>query len=78
MPITVVDCHYYDVTGVQIQIERSVEARQFRGILSSLANIGQIEGARGYFKGNGTNVVRIIPYVAVQFAAYEEFKKVQY
>lgn len=31
---------------------------------------------QGYFKGNGTNVMRIVPYVAVQFAAYEEFKKV--
>ena len=29
-----------------------------------------------FFKGNGTNIVRIIPYTAVQFAAYEEFKKV--
>lgn len=27
-------------------------------------------------KGNGTNIIRIIPYTAVQFAAYEEFKKV--
>ena len=27
-------------------------------------------------QGNGTNVLRIIPYSAVQFAAYEEFKKV--
>lgn len=77
MAITIVDCHY-GITGVQIQIERSVKARQFRGILSSLVSIGQMEGVRGYFKGNGTNVVRIIPYVAVQFAAYEEFKKVQY
>ena len=77
MPIGGVDRHY-GVTGVQIQIERSVEARQFQGILSSLVGIGRMEGVRGYFKGNGTNVVRIIPYVAVQFAAYEEFKKVQY
>ena len=57
-------------------MERSVEARQFQGLLSSLVSIGREEGVRGYFKGNGTNVVRIIPYVAVQFAAYEEFKKV--
>jgi hypothetical protein len=28
------------------------------------------------FQGNGTNVIRIIPYCAVQFAAYEEYKKV--
>lgn len=53
-----------------------VEARRFQGLASSLVSIGREEGVRGYFKGNGTNVVRIIPYVAVQFAAYEEFKKV--
>ena len=62
--------------SLQVQTERSVAARQFQGLLSSLVSIGREEGVRGYFKGNGTNVVRIIPYVAVQFAAYEEFKKV--
>ncbi len=46
------------------------------GIIPSLRQIGVEEGAKGYFKGNGTNVVRIVPYVAVQFAAYEEFKQV--
>lgn len=29
----------------------------------------------GYFKGNGTNIIRIFPYSAVQFASYERFKK---
>ena len=53
-----------------------MEARQFKGLVSSLVSIGRDEGLKGYFKGNGTNVMRIIPYVAVQFAAYEEFKKV--
>ncbi len=60
---------------VQVQVERVAE-RQFKGIGASLAKIGREEGLRGYFKGNGTNVVRIFPYAAVQFAAYEEFKKV--
>ena len=50
--------------------------RKFQGIVSSLRLIGREEGVLGYFKGNGTNVMRIVPYVAVQFAAYEEFKKV--
>lgn len=31
------------------------------------------EGLMGYMKGNGTNVIRIVPYSAVQFAAYEKF-----
>ena len=53
-----------------------MEARRFQGILPSLVSIGREEGVKGYFKGNGTNIVRIIPYVAVQFAAYEEYKKV--
>ncbi len=60
---------------LQIQTEHG-EARRFHGIFTSLVKIGKEEGLRGYFKGNGTNVLRIVPYVAVQFAAYEEFKKV--
>lgn len=52
--------------------------RKFQSILSSLRLIGREEGFWGYFKGNGTNVMRIVPYVAVQFAAYEEYKKVRF
>jgi len=42
-------------------------------LVGGLINIGDI---CVLLKGNGTNIVRIIPYTAVQFAAYEEFKKV--
>lgn len=34
------------------------------------------EGFLGFMRGNGTNVIRIVPYSAVQFASYEQFKKV--
>ena len=27
-------------------------------------------------RGNGTNVIRIVPYSATQFAAYEKYKRV--
>ncbi len=57
-------------------MESVQEQRRFNGLASALARIGREEGMVGYFKGNGTNVVRIVPYAAVQFAAYEEFKKV--
>ena len=60
----------------QIQVEN--KGQKFRGIIPTLVKIGKEEGFRGYFKGNGTNVARIVPYVAVQFAAYEEFKKVSW
>jgi solute carrier family 25 phosphate transporter 23/24/25/41 len=52
-----------------------VSQRKLRGIIPTLRKIWLEEGLRGYFKGNGTNVVRIIPYTAVQFASYEEYKK---
>lgn len=59
----------------QLQVEAARGERKFQGILTSLRLIGREEGVKGYFKGNGTNVMRIVPYVAVQFAAYEEYKK---
>jgi len=48
---------------------------KYTGIIESLLKIGREEGWRGYMKGNGTNVIRIFPYSAVQFAAFEHFKK---
>ena len=61
---------------VVVKVETVKGERKFQGIGSSLLLIGREEGVRGYFKGNGTNVMRIVPYVAVQFASYEEYKKV--
>jgi solute carrier family 25 phosphate transporter 23/24/25/41 len=55
----------------QVQTKDSIK---YNGIWNSLVKIGKEEGALGYFKGNGTNIIRIFPYSAVQFAAYEFFK----
>ncbi|XP_031565492.1 mitochondrial substrate carrier family protein V-like [Actinia tenebrosa] len=60
---------------LKILLQIQVTDVKFRGIIPSLIKIGKEEGILGYFKGNGTNVIRIIPYCAVQFAAYEEYKK---
>jgi len=51
-------------------------AKKYNGVVHSLVTILKEEGWRGYFKGNGTNVIRIFPYSAIQFAAYEQFKKI--
>ena len=77
---------------IQIQTENEVSRKRFKGIIPSLVKIWREEGFLGYYKvswilqdifvtfihpqGNGTNVLRIVPYMAVQFAAYEEYKKV--
>lgn len=47
-----------------------------KSIQETLSTIKRNEGWRGFFKGNGTNVIRIIPYSAVQFASFEFFKRI--
>lgn len=46
----------------------------YQGVWPTLRRIWQEEGVVGMMRGNGTNVIRIIPYSASQFAAYEYFK----
>jgi solute carrier family 25 phosphate transporter 23/24/25/41 len=47
---------------------------KYRSIGQSLRQIHAEEGLRGYFRGNGANCVRVFPYVAIQFAAFEKLK----
>ncbi|KAJ9076936.1 hypothetical protein DSO57_1021519 [Entomophthora muscae] len=48
----------------------------YNGVWGTLSKIWREEGVVGYLRGNGTNVIRIVPYSAVQFAAYEHFKNI--
>lgn len=43
----------------------------------ALAKMWREEGLRGLMAGNGTNCIRIIPYSAVQFGAYNFYKPVR-
>ncbi|XP_068668566.1 thylakoid ADP,ATP carrier protein, chloroplastic-like [Aristolochia californica] len=45
------------------------------GFIEAMALIGKEEGVKGYWKGNLPQVIRIIPYSAVQLFAYETYKK---
>ncbi|EIE27681.1 mitochondrial substrate carrier protein [Coccomyxa subellipsoidea C-169] len=47
----------------------------YKGIGPTAAKIYREEGLRAFWKGNGTNVVRIFPYSAVQFSANEKYKR---
>nr|GMC95385.1 probable envelope ADP,ATP carrier protein, chloroplastic [Ipomoea batatas]GMD01503.1 probable envelope ADP,ATP carrier protein, chloroplastic [Ipomoea batatas] len=42
----------------------------------AVTSIGKAEGIKGYWKGNLPQVIRIIPYSAVQLFAYETYKKI--
>ncbi|KAF2878150.1 mitochondrial carrier protein-like protein [Massariosphaeria phaeospora] len=41
----------------------------------ALAKMWRDEGWRGFMAGNGTNCIRIVPYSAVQFGAYNVYKR---
>ncbi|KAL3536516.1 hypothetical protein ACH5RR_004977 [Cinchona calisaya] len=45
------------------------------GFIEAITLIGKEEGIKGYWKGNLPQVIRIIPYTAVQLFAYETYKK---
>ncbi|KAF9159628.1 hypothetical protein DFQ26_006331 [Actinomortierella ambigua] len=51
------------------------EPASYQGVIPTLRKIWLEEGWLGFMRGNGTNVIRIVPYSAVQFASYEQFKK---
>lgn len=50
-------------------------AKKGIGFIEAFALIGKEEGIKGYWKGNLPQVIRIIPYSAVQLFAYENYKK---
>ncbi|KAF8394927.1 hypothetical protein HHK36_018866 [Tetracentron sinense] len=58
--------------GVRVGQE---SAKKAIGFIEAIALIGKEEGIKGYWKGNLPQVIRIIPYSAVQLFAYETYKK---
>ncbi|XP_027336601.1 probable envelope ADP,ATP carrier protein, chloroplastic isoform X2 [Abrus precatorius] len=44
------------------------------GLIEAITVIGKEEGIKGYWKGNLPQVIRVIPYSAVQLFAYEIYK----
>ncbi|CAF1696168.1 hypothetical protein Bca4012_000048 [Brassica carinata] len=50
-------------------------AKKAIGFIEAIMLIGREEGVKGYWKGNLPQVIRIVPYSAVQLFAYETYKK---
>ncbi|KAJ3377960.1 hypothetical protein HDU92_007792 [Lobulomyces angularis] len=60
-------------TKILFQVQTK-QSRISNSIIKTLIQIYKEEGFLGFFRGNGTNVIRIIPYSAIQFATYENCK----
>lgn len=45
------------------------------GLLGSFQKIGQTEGVQGFYRGNGASVARIVPYAALHYMAYEQYRR---
>ncbi|MCO5561586.1 hypothetical protein L7F22_015206 [Adiantum nelumboides] len=45
------------------------------GLLRSLGFIYQKEGVLGFYRGNGASVIRMVPYAALHFTAYEQYRR---
>lgn len=48
------------------------------GVFATLRAVPKKEGFLGLYKGNGAMMVRIFPYGAIQFMAFDNYKKVFY
>ncbi|KAM8806269.1 solute carrier family 25 member 16 isoform 2-T2 [Eudromia elegans] len=46
------------------------------GVFSTLRAVPKKEGYLGLYKGNGAMMIRIFPYGAIQFMAFDQYKKV--
>ncbi|KHN11891.1 Thylakoid ADP,ATP carrier protein, chloroplastic [Glycine soja] len=59
--------------GVRLGQDSAKKAISF---IEAIAVIGKEEGIQGYWKGNLPQVIRVVPYSAVQLFAYEIYKKI--
>ncbi|CAH8330094.1 unnamed protein product [Eruca vesicaria subsp. sativa] len=50
-------------------------AKKAMGFIEAIMLIGREEGIKSYWKGNLPQVIRVVPYSAVQLFAYETYKK---
>ncbi|KAJ1421069.1 Mitochondrial carrier protein [Sesbania bispinosa] len=48
---------------------------QSTGLSGSVIRIAKTEGFLGFYRGNGASVARIIPYAALHYMSYEEYRR---
>lgn len=61
---------------VQAMASSGTSGVAYTSLGQAAAKIYQEEGILAYWKGNGTNIIRIFPYAAAQLAANDQYKRV--
>lgn len=59
---------------IKILLQTRTEGFQSLGVYQSLKKLLKQEGILGFYKGNGASVLRIVPYAALHFMTYEEYR----
>jgi solute carrier family 25 phosphate transporter 23/24/25/41 len=61
----------------RLKVMKQVQALgdKYHGIVPALTRMYREEGLRSFWKGNGTNVIRIAPFSAIQFFSFDVYKR---
>ncbi|KAK9705367.1 hypothetical protein RND81_07G051400 [Saponaria officinalis] len=61
----------------RIKILFQTRQSEFRsiGLFGSFSKIAKTEGVLGFYRGNGASVARIVPYAALHYMAYEQYRR---
>ncbi|KAE8693597.1 Mitochondrial substrate carrier family protein isoform 2 [Hibiscus syriacus] len=59
---------------IKILLQTKTDGFQSLGVYQSLSKVLKHEGVMGFYKGNGASVIRIIPYAALHFMTYEQYR----
>ncbi|KAL9242059.1 hypothetical protein vseg_016099 [Gypsophila vaccaria] len=61
----------------RIKILFQTRQSEFRsiGLFGSFSKIATTEGVLGFYRGNGASIARIVPYAALHYMAYEQYRR---
>lgn len=59
---------------IKILLQTRTEGFQSLSVYQSLKKLLKQEGYLGFYKGNGASVLRIVPYAALHFMTYEQYR----
>ncbi|GAA0154537.1 mitochondrial carrier protein [Lithospermum erythrorhizon] len=59
---------------IKILVQTRTAGFHSLGVYQSLRRLLNHEGVRGFYKGNGASVLRIVPYAALHYMTYEQYR----